>query len=503
MSIIYVKKSRRNKRSKSRRNKRSKSRRNKRPKSLNKRKDGVGFVSKIKQFFTSNTDRCTEAMKILIDFKEKSNKEELEKKIEKYCNNTNYIDVLFLLSCKYGEFIRAKELLDRGANPECVDIFGRTAIMYCVIYNNFNKIFILDLFNRISNKLLKNNAMKEYEYYIFQRRRYAYHPPPDERESFIINTYLNTYLNKKDINDKNVLFYIVNNCNIDFLNVIAKYFTAELDDYSVIDEYTYIQTMNNNNNIIFYMVENCDNDFFNTFMKLTKKYFIYLYHDTLFTYTLRLNKPMMFNTLFDILLDNNKNNGKLINSIFLISHQDDLGMNALMYASEKGYLDIVKNIITLFIECNNKLGAVMSERVFGSFFEERELCKPNKDHMTALMFAAKNNYLNIVKELLDNNIISKYKKNWPSDYYNFINMRDNKGNTAVDYACGNINYDIYNYLISQGAEDIMHCKEYMDENYNTFLLSLFTRGKTGYFEEFKQRINDPENIFSKEVLKFI
>ena len=82
-------------------------------------------------------------------------------------------------------------------------------------------------------------------------------------------------------------------------------------------------------------------------------------------------------------------------------------------------------------------------------------------------------------------------------------MRDNKGNTEVDYACGNINYDIYDYLISQGAVDIIHCKEYMDENYNALLLSLFTKGKTGYFEEFKERIHDPENIFSKEVLKFI
>lgn len=106
------------------------------------------------------------------------------------------------------------------------------------------------------------------------------------------------------------------------------------------------------------------------------------------------------------------------------------GVTPLMYATEKGNLDIIRLLVERKADINKK----------------------PYNGITALMVAAKNNYYDVAEYL-----VSQKAQ---------LNIRDSEGITAVHYAAALNNYDVMDMLIFYGAD-----KELADSKGNTPLIS--------------------------------
>ena len=106
------------------------------------------------------------------------------------------------------------------------------------------------------------------------------------------------------------------------------------------------------------------------------------------------------------------------NTVNEINEEDDFGNTALIYASKKNNIKIVKLLLeveTIDVNIENNIG------------------------QTALIFVARNNYIEIIKLLLENKTIN-------------VNLQNRDGDTALIMASSNNNIEVVELLLN--IEDI-------------------------------------------------
>jgi len=296
---------------------------------------------------------------------------------------------------------------------------------------------------------------------------------------YIFSTLCNYHLTIEQINQKDTfgntaLIYAINKNDVDFFNqifstidnsVLKKMFN-EPDNEGIVPLFNIIKKSNIDISEILNIIDINDKD---------------PEGNTAIIYTAYYNNPSILNILIKkhIIIETKKfkierglytlrdddNQRILENVLSKIYIKNKLGMSALMYACEKGYSDIVEIIMDFTTE------KIKYKNKYEFRWNLSYIFDKNNEGETCLILASKNGHLNIANQLLNNILISKYLREDFSNYHKYeegqftnkyekyINHRDNKGKSALDYACLNNHYFMIEFLKDKWVEESEENKE--------------------------------------------